>query len=98
MKTKYKINLIIIAALSLVVAMIYLFNLTNDWRKYHDPLVEKNVILGIYEANDYPLEGNTRYYYQVKGDVRYSRDTWPDVKMEVLKSDTLLLLHNCASD
>lgn len=98
MKTKHKINLIIIAAIVMIVAVINLVGVSQDWRNYPNPTTAKNVILGTYQALDYPIDGKTCYYYQVKADVKYTRATWPNVDMEILHSDTLLLLHNCGSD
>lgn len=98
MKTKNKINLIIIAAMLCVAAMIYVLNTTIVWNKYSRPITEKNVILGTYFAEDYAIDGTLAHYYQIRAVVKYSQASWPKVDMQVLKSDTILLLHNCSGD
>lgn len=98
MKSKTKINLIIIAAIFIVVAMIYGFIDTKKWMSYSNPVEAKNIEVGIFEARDYPIDGKKSYYYKVVSNIKYSQDTWPNIKEEIIKSDTLLLLHDCSSD
>jgi len=81
-----------------VAAIIYAFNTTIEWNKYSRPITEKNVILGTYFAEDYAIDGKLAHYYQIRAEVKYSQASWPKVDMQVMKSDTILLLHNCSGD
>lgn len=96
--TRTKIHILIVAAVIFIVATIFLSSEIGDWNKYSNPTTVKNVRLGLYPANDYAIEGTSSYYYLVVADVRYTRGTWPKTNSEILKSDTLLVLHNCSGD
>jgi hypothetical protein len=88
----------IVAAVVIIAATIYMVTITKKWNSYSNPVVEQHIILGIYPAQDYPIDGTKSYYYEVMADVKYTKDTWPSIKQEIMKSDTLLLLHDCSGD
>lgn len=96
---KTKINFIIIATILFIMAMIYIFVKTKNWESYEIPQSKNHVSLGYWKAQDLPETQNGRskisYYYEVIADVVYSQDTWPSIKTEYVKCDTILLLHDC---
>lgn len=96
--TKIKIHGMIIAAVLIITAMIYMVIITKKWNSYSTPVVSQHVIIGIYPAQDYPIDGTKSFYYQVIADIKYSKGTWPYTNQEIIKSDTLLLLHDCVGD
>ena len=99
---KTKINFIIIATISFIMAMIFVFVKTKKWESYETPQSINHVSLGYWKAEDMPEIQNgrntTSYYYEVIADVVYSQDTWPSIKTEYVKSDTILLLHDCSGE
>ena len=98
MSPKNKINFIIgLFSISLV-GIFFLVVATKNWMKYSEPIEEKNIQLGIYQATDYPVDGKKSYYYKIVGDVKYSAGNWPNTKSEILRSDTILVLHDCTFD
>jgi len=98
MKTKSKVNSIIFLTIALIAGLVAVIGATKNWMKYSVPVDVKNVELGIYPAQDYPVDGNKSYFYKVTADIKYSAGNWPDVDKKILKSDTILLLHDCSHD
>jgi hypothetical protein len=98
MNSRIKIHLIIVAAVLFIAATIYMVSVTRKWNSYSTPVTENHIQLYLDRAEDYSIDRTVSYYYQVIADVRYSQDTWPNIKEEILKSDTLLLQHNCTGD
>lgn len=98
MKTKAKINAIVVLIICSIIGAVSLITNAVNWQKYSEAVEVKNVELGLYEARDYAVNGTQTHYYKVVGDVKYVQDAWPNIKMEVLKTDTLLVLHDCLSD
>ena len=96
MSSKVKINVLVLSLVVLIMAAVFILVKAAVWSKYPMPITEKNVVISIQQAYDYPVDGKITYYYEVKADIRRSRGNWPFMKEEVLKSDTLLLLHNCS--
>ncbi len=96
MSSKLKINLMVIFGIISFMGIIYLITVTNTWMHYGKVNVKNEV--DIYPANDYPISGSKEYFYEVKTTVEYSSGSWPMINEKIVKSDTLLLLHDCSGD
>jgi hypothetical protein len=96
--TKTKIHSIIAAAVLFITAAIFVLVKTNEWNGYSNPVVKQHIVVSICPAQDYYVDGTKSYYYEVMADVKYTQGTWPSVNEEILKSDTLLMLHSCSGD
>ena len=98
---KTKINILVIGLLLFLTTMVYLFAKTKEWETCSTPIIGNGIVLGYWKADYNPgpksLDNGT-YYYKVVADIKRSQGSWPTVKTEFLKCDTLLVAHECSKD
>jgi len=92
---KTKINILLICIGLFIFYFVWGIKIVSQWTAIKANPHVKVEIIERCKADGYKNVNHYQYYYAVQADVKYSAGMWPFVNREIIKTDTLLMLHRC---